>query len=126
LVIFGEKGIQGYKSDQIRQNSPHTYYENCPQFSKLSGVIQQLFYFYIYNFSKHFQDMYNWWGITPTLKWYTRVKTHVHAIVFDSRVASLTRPRIKWFMGKWSGIATQRFGEKLEWDCHSQNYECIR
>lgn len=40
------------------------------------------------------------WGTSPTLGWYTRVKTHVHATVFVYRVASLTRPRIKLFMRK--------------------------
>ena len=40
------------------------------------------------------------WGISPTLGWYTRVKTHVHATVFVNRVASLTRPRIDLSLGK--------------------------
>lgn len=37
-----------------------------------------------------------WVSISPTL----RVKTLMHATVFDYRVASLTRPRIVLSMGK--------------------------
>ena len=57
------------------------------------------------------------WGISPTLGCYTRVKTHVCANVFDSRVTSLTRPRIDLFMGKYDveetiyiGLSFKRFG----------------
>lgn len=52
--FLGKRAYKGIKVMKFARIPPHTYYENCPQFSKLSGVIQQLFYFFIYNFSKHF------------------------------------------------------------------------
>ena len=132
MVIFRGKGhTRVYKWSNSPEFPPHTYYEYCPQYSKLSGVTQQLLYFLYLQIFYYIFKIYTTGGASPphlggrkrkkTEIW---VKTHIVWLVFDIQVTSLTWPRIKWFMGKWSGIATQRLGEKLEWDCHSQNYKC--
>ena len=119
---------------------PHTRNEYCPQYSKsrlLCRILERkkitllakcgnttiILFFNIYNFHSFFRSIYNMWGISPTLRWQkgvrrqkTGVKTHVALLVFDSRVASLTRSPHSFVLGEatWKtisiGLSFKMFG----------------
>ena len=66
--FLGKRAYKGIKVMKFARIPPHTYYENCPRFSKLSGVTQQLFYFYYIQFFKTFSSYIQHVGHTPTLR----------------------------------------------------------